>query len=215
MSYKAVIFDLDGTLVNSIEDIADAMNSVLKSSNYPTHNYEDYLNFVGSGIKSLVTKALPNNSRNVQQTEMGFNAMMDIYSNNYNNKTKPYDGITKLLDTLKSRNLKLCILSNKEDTLTKKVASALLPNYFESVDGLTAEANKKPNPVKALEISKNLGIKPEDIIFVGDSDVDVQTANNANMLAVGVSWGFRKKEELIANGAKLIIDHPLELIAIL
>ncbi|KAA5823588.1 HAD family hydrolase [Algibacter amylolyticus] len=215
MSYKAVIFDLDGTLVNSIEDIADAMNSVLKSANYPTHSYQDYNNFVGSGIKSLVTRALPNTSCNAQQTEIGFTAMMDIYTNNCINKTKPYDGITALLEALKARKLKLSILSNKEDTLTKKVALALLPSYFESVDGLTTEAHKKPNPIKALEISKNLGIKPEDIIFVGDSDVDIQTANNANMYAVGVSWGFRKKEELIANGAKLIIDHPLELIEVL
>ncbi|WP_396601469.1 HAD family hydrolase [Algibacter sp. R77976] len=215
MSYKAVIFDLDGTLVNSIEDIADAMNSVLNSYDYPTHNYEAYLDFIGSGIKSLVSRALPQASRDEQQIKRSFAAMMDIYSSNCTNKTKPYDGIIELLDNLKSLKLNLCVLSNKEDAFAKEVVLTLLPNYFKSVDGLTIEAHKKPNPIKAIEISKNLGIKPEDIIYVGDTDIDMQTANNANMLAVGVSWGFRTKQELIANGANLIIDHPLELIDVL
>ncbi|GAA4952606.1 HAD family hydrolase [Algibacter agarivorans] len=215
MAFKAVIFDLDGTLVNSIEDLADAMNTSLSNYDFPTHGYDAYQGFIGNGIKSLVTKALPETNRDDQQIKRSFAGMMDIYSSNCTNKTKPYDGIIEMLDALKSREIKLCVLSNKEDSFAKEVASALLPNYFESVDGLTIEAHKKPNPIKAIEMSKNLGLKPEDILYVGDTDIDMQTANNANMFAVGVSWGFRSKDVLIANGAKLVIDHPLDLIAIL
>jgi phosphoglycolate phosphatase len=215
MKYKAVIFDLDGTLVNSIEDIADAMNTVLKEYNYPTHTYETYKTFVGSGIKSLVADALPKINRNESQIDACFTAMMDIYKNQCTNKTKPYDGIIELLDSLKSRQLKLAVFSNKADELTKKVTLALLPNYFDSIDGLTIEAHKKPNPIKAIQISKTLSINPEDIIFVGDSGIDMQTANNANMFAVGVSWGFKHTEELIVDGAKQVLNHPLELIKVL
>lgn len=214
MNYKAVIFDLDGTLVNSIEDIADAMNEALKKYNYPTHSYEEYKVFIGNGIKNLVSKALPENHRDEAQVRRSFESMMAIYREHCSDKTKPYDGIIELLDSLKSRNIKMCILSNKEHKYAKKVTSKLLPNYFESVDGLTSEALKKPNPIKAIEISNFLNLKPEDIIYVGDTDVDMQTANNANMLAVGVTWGFREKQELIDNGAKVILEHPLELMEI-
>lgn len=214
MSYKAVIFDLDGTLVNSIEDIADAMNEALEIYNYPTHSYDVYKGLIGNGIKNLVTKALPETHRDEAQVRRSFESMMAIYRQHCSDKTKPYDGIIELLDTLKSKEIKVSVLSNKEHKYTKKVASKLLPNYFESVDGLTKEAHKKPNPIKAIEISNNLNLKPEDIIYVGDTDVDMQTANNANMLAVGVSWGFREKQELIDNGAKVILDHPLDLMDI-
>jgi phosphoglycolate phosphatase len=215
MKYKAVIFDLDGTLVNSIEDIADAMNIVLKSRNYPSHSYKTYEDFIGSGIRSLVQNALPQAHNNDEQVQTCFNAMMSVYSNQCINKTKPYNSIIALLEDLKSRQLKLAVFSNKADELTKKVTLSLFPNYFDSIDGLTIEAYKKPNPIKAIEISKTLNIKPEDIIFVGDSGIDMQTAKNANMYAVGVSWGFKPKEELIANGAKQVLNDPLDLIKIL
>ncbi|MEL0456587.1 HAD family hydrolase [Flavobacteriaceae bacterium SZ-1-7] len=212
MGYKAVIFDLDGTLVNSIEDIADAMNTVLQSYNYPTHGYEIYKQFVGSGIKRLVVKALPENQCEEAQIDTVFNEMMRIYSTRCTQKTKPYDGIMDLLKQLKNQNIKLAVLSNKADQLTKKIVLALFPNYFEAVEGLSDEAHKKPNPIKALEISKTLKLPPEDIIFVGDTAIDIQTAQNANMLAVGVSWGFRDKNELVESGADHLLNHPLELI---
>ena len=212
MTYKAIIFDLDGTLVNSIEDIADAMNAVLKKENYPTHTYEIYKTLVGSGIRSLVVNALPEPHRNALNIDTCFNAMMDVYKNGCTNKTKPYDGITELLNGLKSKPLQLSILSNKADALTKKIASALFLDCFDPVLGLKIEANKKPNPIVALEICSTLKVLPEETIFVGDTGIDIQTANNANMLAVGVSWGFRSEQELIENGAKHILKHPLDLL---
>ena len=215
MAFKAVIFDLDGTLVNSIEDLADAMNVVLQNHNYPTHNYESYKYFVGSGIRSLVIKALPETHRDDAQINTCFDAMMAIYSMQCTNKTKPYDGIIDLLDQLKSRQLKLSVLSNKADTLTKKVVLALFPGYFEPVLGLKLEAHKKPNPIVALQICKALNVQPEETIYVGDTAIDIQTANNANMFAIGVPWGFRDKKELIENGAQQVLNDPLDLIDVL
>ncbi|WP_397446277.1 HAD family hydrolase [Polaribacter sp. R77954] len=215
MKYKAIIFDLDGTLINSLYDIADAMNVVLKNLNYPTHSYEKHQSFIGSGIRSLVEKALPLDQQNEQQIETCYKAMVEVYSNNCTTKTKPYQGIIELLDELISRDVKLCVLSNKADEFTKKIVATILPTYFCAVHGLTIEAYKKPHPFGALEISKNLKIKTQEIIYVGDTGIDMQTAKNANMLAVGVSWGYRPKEELIAEGAKHVIQNPLDLIDIL
>jgi len=212
MIYKGIIFDLDGTLVNSLEDLADSMNSVLKSYDYPIHSYEAYKNFIGSGIKSLVSKALPEASVNEELIETCFNSMIEIYRVNCTHKTKPYNGIIELLDQLISRNIKLGVLSNKSDEFTKKIVASIFPDYFEYVVGLSTKTPKKPNPFGALEISKNLGLKPEQLIFVGDTEIDMETANNAKMFSVGVLWGFRSKEKLISAGAKMVISNPLDLL---
>jgi len=215
MDYKAVIFDLDGTLVNSIQDLGDAMNSVLQNRNYPTHSYDTYKLLVGSGIRTLVHRALPDSNPNENEVDDCLSEMMRFYSDICTTKTRPYDGILELLDILNSRNLKLNILSNKDETLTKHVADTILPKYFHQVLGLTTEALKKPNPAKALNICDNLDIKPEEVIFVGDTNIDIQTGKNANMLAVGVSWGFRDKKELVNEGADIILENPLDLLEIL
>jgi phosphoglycolate phosphatase len=215
MKFKGVIFDLDGTLVNSLEDIADAMNAVLQSLNYPTHSYEDYQYFIGSGLRNLVSKSLPASQNDENQIENCLNSMIEIYRDACTNKTKPYNGIFELLDYLISQNMKLSVFSNKSDELTKEITATLFPNYFDAAVGLSVEALKKPNPSEAVGISKILGLKPGEIIFVGDSGIDMQTATNANMLAVGVLWGYRPEEELIANGAKHVLNHPLDLIPIL
>lgn len=215
MKFKGVIFDLDGTLVNSLEDIADAMNSVLQALNYPTHSYEAYQYFIGSGLRNLVSKSLPATQNDEKQIDSCFHLMIEVYRDACTRKTKPYDGIFELLDHLISRNMKLSVFSNKADALTKEITAALFPNYFDPIVGLTTESLKKPNPFEALEISKSLGLKTEEIIFVGDSGIDMQTATNANMFAVGVLWGYRPKEELISNGAKYLLSNPLDLIPIL
>ena len=215
MKFKGVIFDLDGTLVNSLQDIADSMNIVLKSYNYPTHSYEEHQSFIGSGIRSLVSKSLPLAHNNEKQINRCFNSMIEVYRDNCTRKTKPYDGIIELLDNLISRDIKLSVLSNKSDEFTKKITHALFPNYFDPVIGLSIEKLKKPNPFGAVEISKNLGIKAEEIIYIGDTGIDMQTAKNANMFAAGVLWGYRPKEELIANGADYLLSSPLNLIQIL
>jgi phosphoglycolate phosphatase len=215
MKFKGVIFDLDGTLVNSLEDIADAMNSVLQDLNYPTHSYDDYQYFIGSGLRNLVSKSLPENHNDENQIERCYDLMVEVYRDNCTNQTKPYNGIVELLDELKSRNIKLSVFSNKADALTKEITAFLFPGYFDPIVGLSIESLKKPNPFEAIEISKSLELKPEEMIFVGDSGIDMQTATNANMFAVGVLWGYRPEEELMANGANHILNHPLDLIPIL
>jgi phosphoglycolate phosphatase len=215
MKYKGIIFDLDGTLVNSLEDISDAMNNVLISLNYPTHTYDAYQYFIGSGLRNLVRKALPATNNSENEIEVCFQNMIIEYREICTLKTKPYKGIMALLDDLVSRDIKLAVFSNKADELTKKIASEIFPDYFNTAVGLSSETLKKPNPFEALEISKNWNLKTEEIIFIGDSDIDMLTATNANMFPLGVSWGYRTEEELIASGAQLVIHNPLDLIAIL
>ena len=215
MKFKGVIFDLDGTLVNSLEDIADAMNRVLQNFNYPTHSYEDYQYFIGSGLRNLVSKSLPATHNDEKNIESCYHLMIEEYRDTCTRKTASYEGITELLDHLISQNIKLSVFSNKADALTKEITTALFPNYFNPIVGLTTESLKKPNPSEALAISKSLELKPEEIIFIGDSGIDMQTATNANMFAVGVLWGYRPKEELIEHGAKQVLSHPLDLLEIL
>ena len=215
MKYKAVIFDLDGTLVNSIKDIADAMNIVLKKRNYPSYNYETYKTFVGSGVRSLVVSALPGANPKNEEVEACLKDMMQVYSEVCTVKTKPYEGILELLEKLNAKNIKVSVLSNKEDTLTKKIAAFLLPEFLSPVLGLKVEVDKKPNPKVALEVCEEIGVKPEETIFIGDTDVDILVAKNANMLPVGVSWGFRDKESLVNAGAAQVLQHPLDLMKII
>ncbi|PBJ13126.1 HAD family hydrolase [Flavobacterium sp. ACN6] len=215
MKFKGIIFDLDGTLVNSLEDISDAMNTVLQGLNYPTHTYDTYQYFIGSGLRNLVSKALPATNNSDEQIEICFDCMIETYREVCTIKTKPYKGIRELLDNLKSQNIKLAVFSNKADELTKKIASEIFPDYFDAAIGLSTEELKKPNPFEAVAISKKWSLKPEEILFVGDSDIDMQTAINADMFPVGVSWGYRTKEELKVSGAKLVIDTPSELINVL
>jgi len=216
MSFKGIIFDLDGTLLDTIEDIADSMNRVLSENKLPTHDTEAYRLFVGSGIRNLVKVALPESHRDEQTVDSFFKTMYTFYRDHCVNKTKPYEGIIDLLNNLASRDLKLAILSNKADEMTQQTAKALLPaEYFNIISGLTDEALKKPNPQKALQMSKEMGIDPEEMIYVGDTDVDMQTATNAGMYAVGVLWGFRGEKELRANGAQKLISHPSELLGLL
>ena len=215
MKFKGIIFDLDGTLVDSLHDISDAMNTVLESLNYPTHTYDTYQYFIGSGLRNLVSKALPSSNNKEEQIEICFEMMIQEYRKICTSKTKPYEGILELLDNLTSQNIKLAVFSNKADELTKKIASEIFPNHFDAAVGLSTEELKKPNPFEAIEISKKWNLKPEEILFVGDSDIDMKTAVNANMFPVGVSWGYRTEEELKSSGAKLVINNASELIEIL
>ncbi len=215
MKFKGVIFDLDGTLVNSLEDISDAMNTILQRLSFPTHSYDDYQYFIGSGLRNLVSKALPASNNTEREIEISFQNMITEYREICTLKTKPYNGIIELLDHLASQDFKLAVFSNKADELTKKIVAEIFPDYFDTAVGLSTEALKKPNPFEAIEISKNWNLKTDEILFVGDSDIDIQTATNAKMFPVGVSWGYRTKDELIATGAKLVLNNPSDLLQIL
>ena len=214
--YQGLIFDLDGTLVNSLEDIADSMNSILSSRSFPVHHLEDYKLLIGHGLRNLVTNALPPNHRRATVIDESLVALIDHYRHNCLNKTKAYDGIADLLQELKFRNLKMAVFSNKADELTRQIVNHSFPDCpFSPVIGFTKEELKKPAPEVPLAIAKQWRIRPSDIIYIGDSGVDMQTANNAGMFALGALWGFRSKEEIISNGANYLINHPADLIAIL
>jgi phosphoglycolate phosphatase len=210
---KGVVFDLDGTLANSIEDLADSMNEVLKERDFPTHDYETYKTFVGRGLKSLVENALPESINDETTLNECFERMMKLYDDNCINKTCLYPGIPELLTALQEKGIKIGIFSNKANELTQKVVKVLLADWSLSmVIGAGGDIPRKPKPDGALLISEKMGLSPDEVIYVGDSGVDMQTATHAGMYAAGVLWGFRDMEELLENGAKILVEHPLDLL---
>ena len=215
MKYECVILDLDGTLADTLEDIADSMNTVLTGMKFPVHGYEAYTKMIGNGIKTLVIRSLPEAARTEDIIADCYEKMIFHYRNNCVIKTRLYDGVSHLVEQLKIRGYILAVLSNKADELTKKiVGNCFSPADFDVVLGSRVGIPLKPDPEAALSISRQLGIEPDKILYVGDSGVDMITANRAGMYAVGVTWGFKSREELIENGAKQIISHPLELLEI-
>ncbi len=213
MKYKAIIFDLDGTLVDSIEDLAESMNAILEEYNLPTHPSASYYGMVGMGIRKLVFNALPDSHRNDEFIDLCFSTMKVLYERNIINKTVPYNGILDLLDRLTENGILLNVLSNKADKLTKKVVENIFSDYhFEFVMGPFSDELRKPNPENALLIASKLEIDPSEIIFLGDTSIDIRTAKNAGMTSVGAGWGFRTRKELVEAGAEYVIDQPMELL---
>ena len=212
----AVIFDLDGTLLNTLEDIANSANSVLESHGFPTHEIYEYRNFVGDGINMLITRVLPQDKQNDDTIRACVKAFREVYSRNWKVKTKPYDGVAEMLDELSARRLKLAVLSNKPDDFTKKCVDGLLPKWnFAIVLGYHSGSLRKPDPTGARQIAEYLNISPSHILYLGDSDVDMQTASAAGMFPVGALWGFRSMGELRASGARAVIERPQELLTLL
>lgn len=207
---EGIIFDLDGTLVNSIEDIADSMNFVLQQENYPQHSYAAHASFIGGGIRNLVSKAVPSGST-PEIIDRCFELMLTHYSENCTNKTALYEGIETLIELLYSKEIPMAVLSNKADVLTKKVVQKKLPNIFIQVKGMTTETLKKPNPEVVLKMCQDVEIDPKKTFYVGDTSVDIETAKNAGMISVAVTWGFRSKESLRMLNPDCIIDSPSEL----
>lgn len=215
-TYKAVIFDLDGTLINSLQDIADSMNRVLTAKGFPTHDYESYRYFVGRGLRNLVGQTLSEEQRSDENISGLYADLLKDYGKNCLQKTALYNGIPELLDVLKEKSLKLAILSNKADNFTKKIAGELMSQWpFAEILGSKDGLPRKPDPTGALMVSKTLGVSPEEVLYVGDTSVDMKTAIAAGMFPVGVAWGFRTRKELLENGARAIIDKPEELLGLL
>jgi len=216
MKFEAVIFDLDGTLLDTVDDIGDAANRVLSNRGFPTHPISNYYQFIGEGVKVLFTRALPEEKRNEDFINACLKEFIEDYSCNYNVKSKPFDGIPELLDELGTMDLKLAILSNKPDPLTKNCVTSLLSNWdFKVVFGQRNSIPRKPDPQAALEIAEKLKISPPEFLYLGDTAIDMKTAVSAGMFPVGVAWGFRPVEELEENGALAIIDIPIQLLDLL
>lgn len=205
------IFDLDGTLIDSLTDLGETVNQLLKEKNLTPYPIEDYRMMVGDGVKMLLKRAFPQ----ANETELcQLKEMFDmIYRKNCFQNTQPYHGIPEVLDRLKKQHVRLAVLSNKPDLFAKQICSRFFGNdLFFTVAGQREDFPKKPSPEGAEEIIRRCGCKKEQVLFVGDSNVDIFTAKHAGIKSCGVLWGFRSKKELSAAGADYLIAEPYELL---
>jgi phosphoglycolate phosphatase len=213
VTWRAAIFDLDGTILDTIDDLADSMNSVLLRRGFPGHGVEAYKYFVGDGIELLVERALPEARRDPALVAACTDEMRREYGRRWNVKTRPYDGMQELLRALSNLGVKLAVLSNKPHDATVEVVKALLPDAgFDIVRGALPRVPRKPDPAAALAIAAELGARPDECLYVGDTAVDMKTAAAAGMKAVGVLWGFRDRTELVESGADFIVGRPAEIL---
>ncbi len=216
MPPKAIIFDLDGTLLDTLEAIGDSVNRVLSANGFPTHQIDAFRYFVGDGATRLIIRALPEDKREAENIGSCTEAFLNDYSQHWNEKTGPYAGIPRLLDALTRRGVKMAILSNKHHYLTEKCVAGLLSRWrFHAVIGQRGCAPPKPDPTSALEIAGKLDLPASDFLFVGDSAIDMKTALAAGMHPVGVGWGFRPAEELKAAGCAALVDQPADILNLL
>jgi phosphoglycolate phosphatase len=214
MTYKAVIFDLDGTLLDTLGGLAASANRVLAANGYPTHAADSYRWFVGDGSGLLITRALPAQERSPENVARCLQAFLEDYNRNWQQATQPYEGMPTLLAQLANRPIAMSVVTNKPH----RFCQAMIDHYlgatpFHCILGQREGVPKKPDPRQALEAAATMGIPPGECIFLGDSAVDIQTARRAGMLPVGAGWGFRPEQELRAAGADHILAHPLELLA--
>ena len=216
-NFQAIILDVDGTLLDTLQDLADSMDGTLRHFGFPVHELEKYKYFVGDGMENLVRRSLPDSVKtDPRLISRCIEMMRQIYERNWNVKSRPYPGIPELLDALTARGLKMAVLSNKPHVLTQRVIEDLLPAWrFEVVMGERPPVPRKPDPSSALEIANRLGVEPAGFLYLGDTATDMKTANSAGMYAVGALWGFRNAEELILSGAKKLIAKPAELLELL
>jgi phosphoglycolate phosphatase len=216
MPYQAVIFDLDGTLLDTLEDLGEAVNRVLSAWGFPVHPIDAFRFFIGDGVAKLIERALPEDKRDAETLRSCLEAFRADYDRHWNIKTRPYHGIGALLDELTARGLKQAILSNKPHEFTGLCVRELLPKWsFDAVIGQREGVPMKPDPAGALEIARTLGTPPEDFLYLGDTAVDIRTAIAAGMTPVGALWGFRPAKELRESGATILIEQPLEILKLL
>ena len=216
MKFEAVLFDLDGTLLDSIEDLTDSMNIVLDGFGFPGHDAEACKNFVGDGVEIFALRALPENRRDEATVAQCAAEMRAEYRKRWSLKTRPYDGIPELLDDLTLRHLKLAVLSNKPEESTKEMVAELLSKWrFYPVAGARPSVPQKPDPILAIEISQQLRVPADKFLYLGDTGTDMKTARGAGMFAVGALWGFRTAEELKDTGAEVLVAHPSEVLQLL
>ena len=214
MKFSTVIFDLDGTLLNTLGDLTASVNAVLSAHGYPTQDTHSVRSFIGNGMRNLITRSLPEGA-DEELIQQCTREMIDYYGKHLYLHTRPYDGVPTAIKTLDEAGLKIAVLSNKFDAGTRKLINNFFPARIDLAIGERPGVPRKPDPTAVFEIMQKLGADPETTAYVGDSSTDMQTAKNAGLMAIGVTWGFRSREDLEAGGADVIITHPSELSALL
>lgn len=211
MKYRAIIFDLDGTLLNTIEDLKDSVNTVLKQYGFPEHTLNAYRYFIGEGVEQLMFRSLPPDKRTDSMIRTGVKDILKEYNNRWHNKTRPFPGILQLLASLKK--IKTAVLSNKPQEFTRKSVDYFFPDVkFDIVMGARKGIPNKPDPYGAKLIASKFSLKSSEVAYLGDSDIDMKCAKSADMNAFGVLWGFRDEKELKENGADVLLKSPMELL---
>lgn len=214
MRIKAVIWDLDGTLLNTLDDLAASTNAALAQNDLPARTTDEVRAFVGNGVYKLIERAVPEGTdeRTVRRV---YDAFVAHYGAHSRDRTRPYDGVVEMLDALLERGVKLAIVSNKIDFAVRELSRAYFGERMRCAVGDAPERRRKPAPDSVLEAMRQLGVTAEETVYVGDSDVDVQTARNAGVTCCAVSWGFRSEASLRAAGAAHIAATPRELLRML
>jgi phosphoglycolate phosphatase len=208
----AVLFDLDGTLLDTLQDLADAANQTLTQQGFPSHAPDAYRYFVGEGVRRLFWQALPAEARDERTVACCAEQFREAYAACWHVHTRPYPGIPELLQALTQRGVSRAVLSNKPDHFTQLCVREKLGAFaFQAVWGQREGRPLKPDPTSAREVAAQLGLAPAQIVYLGDSGVDMQTAVAAGMYPVGALWGFRPREELTAGGARTVVQEPAEL----
>jgi phosphoglycolate phosphatase len=209
MKYEYIVFDLDGTLLNTLEDLAGSMNHVLRERNFPTHDRSAYCYFVGGGALALIQRALPSEMQSDELIGDCVREFREQYTANWNVKTKLYDGVADMLDALSNRPVQMAIFSNKPDEFVKLCVREYFSKWeFAAVLGQRDGIPLKPDPGGALEAARSLNAEPRNVLYVGDTGTDMQTAVSAGMFPLGVLWGFRPEAELREHGAAALISEP-------
>ena len=214
MKYKAVLFDLDGTLLDTLEDLADSMNAVLSARGHPAHPVEKYRYFVGDGMEELARRTLPPAASGDQsEVKACVLAMREEYGARWSNKTRLYPGIDELLDGLTGKGMILTVLSNKPDGFVKEIAAFFFSRWtFASTWGARPDVPRKPDPAAALSISRAAKVGAPEFLYLGDTNTDMQTATAAGMYPVGALWGFRSEKELREAGARSLAAYPTDVL---
>ena len=216
MNKRLAIFDLDGTLLDTVADLANATNQALAQCGYPTHPIDAYYQFVGNGINKLFYRALPEEAR-TEENVLRIRSLFVPYYNEHNaDDSRPYPGVSELLRELQAQGIQVAVASNKYQQATVKLVGHFFPGIrFAAVYGQREGVAIKPDPTIVADILNDTGISRADTIYIGDSGVDMQTAHNAKVESIGVSWGFRSVEELIDNGAEHIVHRAEEIAALI
>lgn len=212
---KSIIFDLDGTLLNTIEDLANACNYALTTLGYKTHEVEKYKTFVGNGRYKLVERMLPEDRRDMENIEKALKLFDTYYEKHMIDMTKPYDGIMEMLDSLINIGINIAVVSNKPHEFTTEVVKNYFGDRFKVVYGHKKNTKEKPDPWAVLEVIEEFNVNKDECLYIGDSEIDINTAKNAGVKSVGVEWGFRGKGELEAAGANYIVNKPEQILEIL